>query len=109
MTTVHVEHSQQSGEVVFLLRSAVEGEIAKMELALKSAVKRLAPFENKYKVSSEYFIERMTAEDLEKSDDEYVSWAGEYKLMLRLQEKLNKLKEIRFNDSDLFYSNQICY
>jgi hypothetical protein len=31
MTIVHVEHSQQSGEVVFLLRSAVEGEIAKVD------------------------------------------------------------------------------
>ncbi|OQW99398.1 MAG: hypothetical protein BWK80_63040 [Desulfobacteraceae bacterium IS3] len=107
MATIHVEPFQQSGEILFLLRSAVDGEIAKMEIALKSAMKRLSPFEKKYRVSSEDFITRMTAEDLENGDDEYISWAGEYKLMLRLKEKLNKLREVSFNDSQLFCSDQI--
>jgi len=44
---------------------------------------------------------------LENGDDEYISWAGEYKLMLRLKEKLNKLREVSFNDSQLFCSDQI--
>jgi len=107
MATIHVEPFQQSGEILFLLRSAIDGQIAKMELALKSAMKRLAPFEIKYRVSSEDFITRMTAEDLENGDDEYISWAGEYKLMLRLKEKLDKLREVSFNDSQLLCSDQI--
>ena len=107
MATIYVEPFQQSGEILFLLRSAVDGEIAKMELALKAAMKQLAPFEKKYHVSSEDFITRMTAEDLEHGDDEYISWAGEYKLMLRLKEKLNKLREVSFDDSQLLCSDQI--
>ena len=34
-------------------------------------------------------------------DDEYVRWAGEYKLMQKLQQKLRKLQEINYGDSDV--------
>jgi hypothetical protein len=43
----------------------------------------------------------MTTEDLEGGDDGYVRWAGEYKLMPRLQEKLRQLLEINYGDSEL--------
>ncbi len=94
MMTISVEPAQDSGEILYLLRSAIESEIANLELGLKLAVKRLTPFEKKYGVSSEHFITEMTAENMENGDDEYVQWAGEYKLMQRLREKLRKLKEI---------------
>jgi hypothetical protein len=45
----------------------------------------------------------MTAEDLEGKDQEYVHWAGEYKLMQRLQEKLQKLQAIDYDDSNLLH------
>jgi hypothetical protein len=80
---------------------AIEGEIVRLELALKLAKERLVPFEQKYGVTSEHFISEMAAEDLEGGDDEYVCWAGEYKLMQRLQEKLQRLQEINYGDSDL--------
>ena len=75
-----------------------ESQVARLELGLQLARKRLAPFEQKYGVTSEYFISEMAAEDLEGGDDEYVRWAGEYKLMQRLQEKLQELVEIRYGD-----------
>ena len=59
----------------------------RLELALKLARARLAPFEQKYSVTSKYFISEMAAEDLEGGDEEYVCWAGEYRLMQRLQGK----------------------
>ncbi len=97
MSTIYVEPTQKASEVLSLVRSAIEGEIARLELALKLAQERLAPFEKKYGVTSEHFISEMAAEDLEGSDDEeYVSWAGEYKLMQRLQEKLQRLQEIDY-------------
>lgn len=40
----------------------------------------------------------MTAEDLQGGDDEYVQWAGEYKLMQRLEQKLAQLKDLRFDN-----------
>lgn len=101
MSTIYVEPAQKASDVLYLVRSAVESQIARLELGLQSARKRLVPFEQKYGVTSEYFISEMAAEDLEGGDDEYVRWAGEYKLMQKLQEKLQELAEIRYGDSRL--------
>jgi hypothetical protein len=101
--TLSVKPARGAGEILQLVRAAVENEIAKIELGLKLAKTRLAPFEQKYGVSSEYFIAEMAAEDLEGGDGEYVNWAGEYKLILRLREKLEKLRELGYDDSDLLF------
>lgn len=106
MSTIYVEPAQKAREVLPLVQSAIEGEIARLELSLKAAAKRLAPYEQKYSVTSEHFISQMAAEDLEGGDDEYVRWAGEYKLMQRLQEKLRQLREINYGDSDLLRPDQ---
>lgn len=98
MSTIYIEPVQTANEVRYLIQSAIGGEIAKLELALQMARRRLAPFEQKYGATSEYFITEMVAEDLEGGDNEYVRWAGEYKLMQRLQEKLWQLREIRYRD-----------
>ena len=97
MATIYVESGQEAKEVLGLVRTAVDNEIAKLELALKLAMKRLVPFEQKYGVTSDYFITEMAAEDLEDTENEYVRWAGEYKLMQRLQKKLQLLREINYN------------
>lgn len=106
MSTIYVEPTQRAGEVLPLVRSAVEGEITRLELALKRARERLAPFEQKYGVTSEHFMSEMAAEDLEGGDEEYVHWAGEYKLMERLHDKLQQLQEIRYGDSNLLQPDQ---
>ena len=101
MSTLYVDPAQRTGEVLYAIRAAVKSEIARLELALKVARNRLIPFEQKYGVTSEYFISKMAAEDLDGRDDEYVHWAGEYKLMQRLREKLRQLQEINYGDSGL--------
>lgn len=65
-----------------------EDEIVRLQLAIAAAKERLAPFEQRYGVSSEYFMGEMAAEDLQGGDDEYVQWAGEWGLLQRLEEKL---------------------
>ncbi len=62
-------------------------EDTRLRLAVAAAKERLAPFEQRYGVSSEYFMAEMAAEDLEGGDDEYVQWAGEWRLLKRLEEK----------------------
>ena len=104
MTTIYIQPDQEAADVLPLVRSAINSEIAKLELALKLAAERLAPFEEKYGVTSDYFIAEMTAEDLAGEDEEYVRWAGEYRLMRRLREKLSKLQEIDYDDSNLLRS-----
>lgn len=93
------------GDVLPLVKSAIDAEIARLELASEMATKRLLPFEKKYNVASEHFIANLAAEDLDGGDDEYVSWAGEYKLKKRLEKKLEQLREIEYGHSDLLQSN----
>jgi hypothetical protein len=85
MATLYIEPIHESGETLRLVRAAIESEMAKLELALKRAVQRLASFEgNCGELQST--AAAMTAEDLEGKDDEYVlGW--KYRLMQRLQEK----------------------
>lgn len=90
MTTTIYMDSREYADTQQLVKSAIDGEVARLELALALARQRLAPFEEKYGVTSEQFIDTMAAEDLEGRDDEYVQWAGEYRLWQRLQQKLNQ-------------------
>ena len=106
MSTIYVEPAQNANQVLSLVQSAIEGERTRLELALKLARERLVPFEQEYSVSSEYFISEMAAEDLKGGDEEYVRWAGEYRLMQRLQEKNRQLREINYGDPSLLQSYQ---
>ena len=96
MTRIYIEPAQDAEAILPLVRAAVESEIARLEMALNMALKRLRPFEEKYGVSSHHFLTQMAAEDLEGGDDEYVCWAGEYKLMQRLQDKLRRMQTINY-------------
>jgi len=96
MAVLYVESAHQAGTILSLVQSAIESQIAQLELAVKLADKRLAPYEQKYNTTSEQFMAWMTAEDLQGGDDEYVHWAGEYQLRQRLQDKLRKLQGIEY-------------
>lgn len=97
-TTVYVETDQANGQVMQLVQSAISKEIATLKLAIRAGERRLAQFEEKYGVSSDYFISEMAAEDLDEGDDEYIRWAGEFDLTQSLREKLNRLVEIDYRD-----------
>lgn len=101
MSTLYVQPVDRAKQLLPLVRAAVNGEIVRLELALKLARERLLPFERKYGVTSEHFIEHMAAEDLQGGDDEYVQWAGEYHLMRRLEEKLERLQEVEYSDTEV--------
>lgn len=53
-------------------------------------------YEKKYDVSSEIFIEKWSADDLEGKDVEYIEWAGEYELALRLKDHIETLESIEY-------------
>jgi len=77
----------------------LEAESSRLKYSMKLAKKRLSRFEKKYKVSSKKFIEEWRAEDLEGKDLEYVEWAGEYHLSVRLNDRLDALKSIQHASS----------
>ena len=81
-------------KAVRILIEALETESFRLKYSMTLAKKRLSKFEKKYKVSSEKFINDWSAENLEGKDLEYVEWAGEYKLSIRLNERLTALNSI---------------
>ncbi|GAK49512.1 hypothetical protein U14_00734 [Candidatus Moduliflexus flocculans] len=105
-TMVSVKSERNAATMLHLVQSSIEGEALKLELAVELANKRLQPFETKYRVTSEEFIARFAAEDLEGGDDEYVRWAGEFRLKQRLLDKLAQLREIEYEHPILFQPNQ---
>jgi len=86
--------SDMPDEAVEILTEALETESLRLEHSMRLVKERLSRFEKKYNVSSERFITEWTAEDLEGTDLEYVEWAGEYHLSIRLNERLEALKSI---------------
>ncbi|NUM76220.1 hypothetical protein HUU40_17790 [candidate division KSB1 bacterium] len=104
-TTILVKSEKDNGDTLELVKSAVEAEITRLTLALEMAEKRLLPYEKKYHVDSEYFLVNFAAEDLEGGDEEYVSWAGEYKLKQSLQNKIVQLREIEYAHSEILQSD----
>lgn len=77
-----------------ILIEALETEASRLKYSMRLSKKRLLKFEKKYKVSSTKFINEWSAEDLGGKDLEYVEWAGEYHLSLRLNERLDALQSI---------------
>ena len=76
---------------LILLR--LEDERASSKILVLS--KLLQSYSDRLVGSSDDFINNMTAEDLNGSDVEYVEWAGEYKLLKRLNERMSALKSIK--------------
>ena len=77
------------------LAEALDAETSRLKYSINLAKKRLAKFEKKYMVTSKEFIKGWSAEDLEGKDLEYVEWAGEYRLSMRLHERFDALKSIQ--------------
>ena len=101
MATLYLEPIEKNGQLLPLIQTAIQNEINRLELAIKLAKKRLIPFEQKYGVSSEKFMTDMAAEDLTGGDEEYIHWAGEFKLKERLYLKLAQLRSITYVSTNL--------
>lgn len=95
MTTVQVK-SDSDNSTLDIIKDAIEAELKRLELGLQKTDKQIAKFESEYKISSETFLSKFTAEDMKNSDSEYIAWAGELKIRERILADLNRLKEIRY-------------
>ena len=78
-----------------ILFEVLDAESQRVQYSLRLAKKRLEGFEKKYNISSDKFAAELSAEDLKGKDMEYVEWAGEYKLSLKINERLIVLKSIK--------------
>lgn len=80
-----------------LVESALHSELKMIKLSLSRTERNLQAFEQKYGMSTADFYRRLTEDELQETLD-FIEWAGEYKTLLRLQQKRQALQEIQFAD-----------
>ena len=91
---VVIELSGQQGvQAVF---QALETYKARLRASVERTRRRLTEFEQRYGVTTGYFLDEMTAEDLAGGDLEYVEWAGEAKLLAGIEAELSELEHARY-------------
>lgn len=92
---VHVTLISPSGAPIrALIESALRSELKMLELSLGQVERNLHTFEQKHGISTVEFYRRLTEDELQETL-EFIEWAGEYKTLLRLQEKRQALQEIQ--------------
>jgi predicted DNA-binding protein YlxM (UPF0122 family) len=97
MLQLHIKtNNPDINRITNLIKAAIDGEIQKIQNAIKKTEKNLAQYESKYGISSEEFSQNGVAEDLEGGDDEYISWLGEYQIKQKLIDSLNNLNIIEY-------------
>ena len=78
-----------------LVETALQNELRLLQVNIKRTEQRLQNFENRFGLSTAEFIQLFENDKLKETID-YVEWVGEYRLLNRLYEKAEALREIRF-------------
>ena len=78
-----------------LVEAALQNELRLLQVNIKRTEQNLNKFEARFGLSTSEFIQRFENDELSETLD-YVEWVGEYRLLIRLQEKTEALREIRF-------------
>ncbi len=78
-----------------LVEAALQNELRLLQANIKRTEQSLSKFEVQFGLSTTEFIERFENDELPETLD-YVEWVGEYRLLMRLREKAEALREIRF-------------
>jgi hypothetical protein len=85
---IELKEKQSARAVV----QAIESYKRRLKASIARTQRRLKSFEDRYAVDTLYFLETMTAEDLNGGDIEYVEWAGEAQLLQGLKTELAELE-----------------
>lgn len=78
-----------------LVEAALANELRLMEAGIRRTEERLQEFEQKYRLGTQDFIARYENDQMEETLD-FDEWIGEFRLLARLREKADTLKDIRF-------------
>lgn len=89
-----IELTNQNGIQAVL--QALELYKRQLRTSIKRTHEQILRFEQKYHVTTAYFLTQMAAEDLAGGDLEYVEWAGEAELLEGLQAELQELENARY-------------
>jgi hypothetical protein len=78
-----------------LVEAALQNELRLLQINIKRTEQNLNKFEARFGFSTSEFIRRFENDELPETLD-YIEWVGEHRLLLRLHEKTETLREIRF-------------
>ena len=78
-----------------LVEAALQNELRLLQVNIKRTEENLNKFEARFGLSTSEFIRRFENDELPETLD-YIEWVGEYRLLIRLHEKTETLREIRF-------------
>ena len=80
-----------------LVEAAIANELRLLEAGVRRTEQRLLEFEEKYSLGTQKFISRYENDELEETID-FDEWIGEFRLLIRLREKADTLRSIRFEN-----------
>lgn len=80
-----------------LIEAAIANELRLIEAGMKQAEKAIQEFEKKYQMATQEFLSRYENDEIEEAMD-FAEWVGEIRLLERLQEKAETLRDIRFEN-----------
>ena len=75
---------------------AVDAYKKRLQASIERTKRRLAEFEHRYQVTTTHFLQHMASEDLEGGDLDYVTWAGEVKILEGLETELEELENASY-------------
>ena len=78
-----------------LVEAALSNELRLLEAGIRRTEQRILEFEEKYHLRTQDFISRYEKDEMEETMD-FDEWIGEFRLLARLREKVDTLRDIRF-------------
>ncbi|HJY84720.1 MAG TPA: hypothetical protein VKK81_27015 [Candidatus Binatia bacterium] len=80
-----------------LVEAALANELRFLEAGIQRTEQRLSEFERKHQMSTAEFVVRYENDEFPETL-EFAEWIGEHRLLARLREKAEMVREIRFAD-----------
>jgi len=87
--------STRKRELKTLVEGAIGNELRLLEAGVRRTERRLSEFEKKYRLGTEDFVAQYESDKLEETLD-FDEWIGECRMLERLKEKAETLRDIRF-------------
>lgn len=78
-----------------LVETALTNEVRLLEVGIRRTERRLREFETAHQMTTKEFVRRFEDDELDETL-ELAEWIGEYRLLQRLNEKIETLRGIRF-------------
>ena len=87
--------SNRNRQLKPLVEAALANELRLIEAGQRQTETRLREFEKKHKMQTKEFVTRYENDEIRETMD-FAEWIGEFRMLERLREKAETLRDIRF-------------